>query len=89
MVDWFPSAPSAAAGPSKPPPKRFRAVDNTSSAGNAHTAVGSSPVKPLDDTFSMRSACNEGCHVTPGGCQIVYMEHTGCHQLNCVLGTAK
>jgi hypothetical protein len=25
----------------------------------------------------------------PGGCQIGYMEHTGCHQLNRVLTTAK
>jgi hypothetical protein len=49
------------------------------------------PTTPRRSTPTSSRPPRQGCHSTPGGCQIgyEYMGHTGCHQLNRVLTTAK
>mmetsp|Transcript_5417 Transcript_5417/g.24392 ORF Transcript_5417/g.24392 Transcript_5417/m.24392 type:complete len:297 (-) Transcript_5417:404-1294(-) len=54
--DLFPANPSAAAGPAKSPLNLFFATERTSSFCSPQTPVGSSPVSPLELTFSIRSS---------------------------------
>mmetsp|Transcript_2833 Transcript_2833/g.11585 ORF Transcript_2833/g.11585 Transcript_2833/m.11585 type:complete len:319 (-) Transcript_2833:1251-2207(-) len=55
-VDLLPANPSAAAGPRRSPLSRFFATESTSRFCRPHTPVGSSPVRPLELTFSMRNS---------------------------------
>jgi hypothetical protein len=62
-------------------------LDSTCTAAGFSFPTSMLPRKAL--IIALWCSCFAGCMprsraVTPGGCQVGYMEHTGCHQLNCM-----